>query len=116
MDFATLNMKFGEGTVWTEKYLCQWCLKTPLTNQTFEKYKDRGNCCSECNTKYAKIAMEENKESEISHRDRLIRQTRMEMDVLALKLDEEISEKERLEIVGEMERKHIKIKMLKESL
>ena len=113
MDFATLNMKFGEGTVWTQKYLCQWCLKTPLTNQTFEKYKDRGNCCSECNTLYGKIAMEENKESEIGHRDRLIRQTRLESDLIALELDKPISEERRLEIVGLLERKYVKIKMLK---
>lgn len=97
------------------KYSCGWCSR-PLKNQTEERFKISGNCCPECNTLYGKIAMEENKESEISHRDRLIRQTRMEMDLLALKLDENISEEKRLEIVGQMERKHIKIKMLKQSL
>lgn len=113
MDLDILrDMKFGEGTVWTCKKTCGWCSR-PLKNQTDERFKISGNCCGECNTKYGKMAMYENHEREVSHRDRLIRQTRLEMDVLALRLDNPISEKERLEIVGEMERKHIKIKMLK---
>lgn len=112
MDFATLNMKFGEGTVWTCKFKCGWCSK-PLKNQTEERFKISGNCCSECNTLYGKIAMEENKESEISHRDRLIRQTRLESDLIALELEKPISEERRLEIVGILEQKYIKITMLK---
>lgn len=106
------EMKFGPETVWTHKFKCGWCSR-PLKNQTEERFKISGNCCSECNTLYAKIAMEENKESEISHRDRLIRQTRLESDLIALELDKPISEERRLEIVGMLERKYVKIKMLK---
>lgn len=113
MDLDILReMKFGPETVWLSKTKCGWC-KRPLIDQTEDRYKDRGNCCSECNTKYGKIAMEENKESEISHRDRLIRQTRLESDLIALELDKPISEERRLEIVGILEQKFIKIKMLK---
>lgn len=106
------EMKFGPETVWTHKFKCGWCSR-PLKNQTEERFKISGNCCGECNTKYGKIAMEENKESEISHRDRLIRQTRLESDIIALELDKPISEERRLEIVGILEQKFIKIKMLK---
>lgn len=113
MDFATLNMKFGEGTVWTCKFKCGWCSK-PLKNQTEERFKISGNCCSECNTLYAKIAMEENKESEISHRDRLIRQTRLEADIIRVQLNEPISKSKEKELHDLLERKMIKIKMLKD--
>lgn len=106
------EMKFGEGTVWTIKYKCGWCEK-PLHNQSESKYKISGNCCSLCNTKYAKMAFAENHEREITQAERAIRQTRLEMDILALELDKQITEEKRLEIVWAMERKHIKIKMLK---
>lgn len=106
------EMKFGSETVWTCKTTCGWCQKK-LINHSLQSYTDRGNCCSECNTLYAKIAMQENKESEISHRDRLIKQTRLESDLIALELDKPISEERRLEIVGLLEQKFVKIKMLK---
>jgi len=112
MDFATLNMKFGADTKWTVGYKCAWCTKV-LENQSEEKFKERGNCCSACNTKYAQIAFTQHTEREVTATDRLIRQARLEMDTLALRLEEPISEEERKEIVGHMERKFVKIKMLK---
>jgi len=91
MDFATLNMKFGADTKWSLHYKCAWC-GGALSNQSEEKFKERGNCCPACNTKYAQIAFTQHTEREVTATDRLIRQTRLEMDTLALRLEEPISE------------------------
>lgn len=112
MDFAQLQMKFGADTKWTLAYKCAWC-NQPLHNQTEEKYRERGNCCPTCNTEYAKIAFSQHTDREVTATERLIRQTRLEMDTLAIKLDGDISEQERKQVVGEMEKRFIKIKMLK---
>jgi DNA-directed RNA polymerase subunit RPC12/RpoP len=112
MDFAQLQMKFGADTKWCVAYRCAWCSQ-PLQNQTEEKHRERGNCCPACNTKYAQNAFNNHPEREVTATDRLIRQTRMEMDTLALRLEEPISETERLEVVENMKRKFVKIKILK---
>lgn len=113
MDLTLLGeIKFGEGAKWNLHYKCAWC-NQPLHNQTEEKYRERGNCCPTCNTKYAQIAFNQHTDREVTATERLIRQTRLEMDTLAIKLDGDISEEERKQVVGEMEKKFIKIKMLK---
>ncbi len=102
---------FGEGATWDMKYKCA-CGK-PLHNQTEEKYRERGNCCPTCNTKYAQIAFSQHTDREVTATERLIRQTRLEMDTLAIRLDDDISEQERKQVVGEMEKRFLKIRMLK---
>lgn len=113
MDLTSLgHMKFGEGAVYQIKYACS-CCNQPLKNQTEQSFKERGNCCPACNTKYAQIAFTQHTEREVTATERLIRQTREEMDILSIQLDRDISEQERKQVVNEMEKKFIKIKMLK---
>lgn len=113
MDLDILReMKFGPETVWTMKTNCPWC-GGRLINHNEDSFKRNGNCCSKCNTHYGKIAIEKNHERQITQTDRIIKQTRLEMDTIAMRLDEAITEEERLEIVGKLERKFIQIKMLK---
>jgi ribosomal protein L37AE/L43A len=113
MDLSLLGeIKFGEGAVYQIKYKCSWCGGV-LNNQTEERFKSFGNCCPACNTKYAQNAFNKHTEREVTATDRLIRQTREEMDILAIQLDRDISEQERKQVVDEMEKKFIKIKMLK---
>lgn len=106
------EMKFGPETVWEIKYKCGWCAK-PINTQDENRYKAFGNCCGACNTFYGNKAITEYTEREVTQTERLIRQSRWEMDLLSLELDKPISEERRVEIVNKMEQKFIKIKLLK---
>jgi len=112
MDLTQYQIKFGPNTKWEPSHKCSWCSR-PLQNQNEKNYIEKGNCCSACNTKYAQIAFTQHTEREVTATERLIRQTRLEMDLLSLSLDKPISEEERQRVVNQMELKYIKIKMLK---
>lgn len=112
MDFENLNMKFGEDTKWIMKTKCPWCDK-PIHEQTEARFKQKGNMCDRCSANITKRVQEHNYERDITETERLIKQTRLEMDTIALRLEENISEQEAKRIYDELEKEFIKIKMLK---
>lgn len=100
-----LGLKFGEGTVWLQKTKCGWCKKTKLCH-TYDQYLLKGNICNKCST----IINDKHIESIRQERIQRLEEKKLEMERLGNKLDQEITEEERQEIVDKMMRLHTEIK------
>jgi hypothetical protein len=109
LNIKQLNIKFGEGTVWTMSVTCKWCGKY-IKGQTEQRYKDRGNICDRCNVEKSEPSMTA---LEIIRTRKLIEQHHENMSLLAEGLDLEITEEERLIIEFKMEQEFEKIKALR---
>ena len=89
----------------TQKNVCQWCEKVKL-NYTPEQYLIKGNMCPSCTSMIIKLV----EEKETREKAERLYQKNLRLEKLAKRLEMDMDEETRIDLVNKMEKLYVEIK------